>query len=82
LLFGKPLILFAKSFMHHIALNVERMDQKLASEEVAGHKPDYAGYLHWSLQQRAINAINAINAGRPEAKTAVRDVLRRHDWPV
>jgi len=74
--FGKPLILFAKSDMHHIALNVEQMDQKLAFEAIENHKPDYAGYLHWFLQQRAINA------GRPEAKTAIRDVLRGHDWPV
>jgi capsule polysaccharide export protein KpsC/LpsZ len=50
--FGKPLILFAKSYMHHIALNVERMNQKRAFEAVADHKPDYAGYLHRSLQQR------------------------------
>ncbi|WP_296429682.1 hypothetical protein [Yoonia sp.] len=74
--FGKPLILFAKSDAHHIALNVERIGEKLAFEAVLDHKPDYAGYLHWFLQQRAINA------GRPEAKTAIRDVLRDHGWPV
>ena len=74
--FGKPLILFAKSDAHHIALNVDRMGEKLAFEAVLDHKPDYARYLHWFLQQRAINA------GRPEAMTAIRDVLRGHGWPV
>jgi hypothetical protein len=74
--FGKPLILFAKSDAHHIALNVDLMGQERAFEAVADHRPNYAGYLFWFLQQRAINA------GRPEAKTAIRDVLRGHDWPV
>ncbi len=74
--FGKPLILFAKSDAHHIALNVAQMGENLAFDAVADHKPGYAAYLHWFLQKRAINA------GRPEAKAKIRNVLRSHDWPV
>lgn len=74
--FGKPLILFAKSDAHHIALNIDKIGRKLAFEAVVDHKPDYAGYLHWFLQRRAINA------GRPEAKARIRNVLQGHDWPV
>ncbi len=74
--FGKPLILFAKSDFHHIALNVDDIGPKQAFQRVKNHAPDYAAYLFWFLQ------IRAINAGRPEAKTKIRDVLRNHGWPV
>ncbi len=74
--FGKPLILFGKTDFHHIALNVERIGVQTAFARVAAHVPDYAAYLHWFLQMRAINA------GRPEVRTRVRTVLRGHGWPV
>ncbi|MEL6841232.1 MAG: hypothetical protein AAFP85_18250 [Pseudomonadota bacterium] len=74
--FGKPLILFGKADFHHIALNVERIGVDAAFTQVSKHAPDYAGYLHWFLQRRAINA------GRPEARVSIRTVLRTHGWPV
>jgi hypothetical protein len=74
--FGKPLILFAKSDFHHIALNVGDIGAPRAFDRVQSHTPDYAAYLFWFLQVRAINA------GRPEAKKKIRDVLRNHGWPV
>ena len=74
--FGKPLILFAKSDFHHIALNVGDIGATRAFDRVQSHTPDYAAYLFWFLQMRAINA------GRPEAKKKIRDVLRNHGWPV
>ena len=74
--FGKPLILFGKADFHHIALNVQHIGVDAAFEQVDGHLPDYAAYLHWFLQLRAINA------GRPESKTRIRNVLRNHGWPV
>lgn len=74
--FGKPLILFAKSDFHHIALNIDPMGAPRAFAAVADHAPDYAGYLYWFLQDRAINA------GRPEAKEKIRQVLGAHGWPV
>lgn len=74
--FGKPLILFGKADFHHIALNVHDFGVGAAFDAVHQHQPDYAAYLHWFLQQRAINA------GRPDIKTKIRTVLRNHDWPV
>jgi hypothetical protein len=74
--FGKPLILFGKTDFHHIALNVDKLGVAEAFAAVSDHQPDYAAYLHWFLQLRAINA------GRPEVKTKIRTVLRSHGWPV
>lgn len=75
-LFGKPLILFGKSDFHHIALNVADIGVEDAFDRVHGHTPDFAAYLFWFLQRRAINA------GRPEATKKIRNVLRNHGWPV
>jgi len=74
--FGKPLILFGKSDFHHIALNTAEMGAERAFEAVETHDPNYAAYLCWFLQMRAINA------GRPEGKEMIRSVLREHSWPV
>ena len=74
--FGKPLILFGKSDFHHIALNVGQIGAAEAFARVADHRPDYAAYLYWFLQRRAINA------GRPETLQKIRTVLRGHGWPV
>lgn len=74
--FGKPLILFAKSDFHHIALDAEEMGATRAFAQIESHMPDYAAYLYWFLQLRAINA------GRPESKKRIRTVLRSHGWPV
>ncbi|MDP5086697.1 MAG: hypothetical protein NWQ23_14865 [Yoonia sp.] len=74
--FGKPLILFAKTDFHHIALKVAELGVAAAFDQVSQHRPDYAAYLQWFLQQRAINA------GRPEANKKICTVLRGHGWPV
>jgi len=76
LFFGKPLVLFGKADFHHIALNVSEMGVERAIKEAPGHTPDYASYMYWFLQMQAINA------GRPEAKNKIRNVLRGHGWPV
>ncbi len=76
LFFGKPLVLFAKSDFHHIGLNVAELGAARAIQRAPSHTPDYASYLFWFLQQQAINA------GRPEAKNKIRNVLRGHGWPI
>jgi hypothetical protein len=72
----KPLIMFGKSDFHHIGLNVHQLGVTEAFARRADHAPDYAAYLYWFLQKQAINT------GRPETQTHIRDVLLRHDWPV
>lgn len=74
--YGKSLVLFGKSDFHHIALNVDEMGVAEAFAAAPDHSPDFAAYLHWFLQLRAINA------GRPEVRTRIRTVLRGHGWPV
>lgn len=74
--FDKPLILFGQIDFYHIALNVHDMGVAAAFDAVEDHAPDYAAYLHWFLQE------NAINAGRPEAHATIREVLANHGWPV
>lgn len=72
----KPLVLFGKTDFHHIALNVHDMGVANAFAARPDHRPNYAAYLYWFLQERAINA------GRPETPEVIRDVLRGHGWPV
>ncbi|PJI85884.1 capsular polysaccharide biosynthesis protein [Yoonia maricola] len=74
--FGKPVVLFAKSDFHHIALNVADLGPEQAFTAMDDHAPNYAAYLYWFLQLRAINA------GRPEAKKRIAASLRYHGWPV
>ncbi|MGJ8621804.1 MAG: hypothetical protein ACSHW1_03445 [Yoonia sp.] len=74
--FAKPLVLFGKSDFHHIALNVGDMSAQAAIAAAPDHDPDYGTYLHWFLQEQAINA------GRPEAVKTIARVLRGHGWPV
>lgn len=74
--FAKPAILFGKADFHHIALNIEQIGAEQAFDDILGHRPDYAVYLYWFLQLRAINA------GRPEAKKKITNTLRSHGWPV
>ena len=76
LFFGKPVVLCAKADFHHIALNAGEIGIGRALAEAPYHSPDYASYMHWFLQQQAINA------GRPEARNKIRNVLRNHGWPV
>ena len=76
LFFGKPLVLFGKTDCHHIGLSVAELGAAGAIVAAPSHAPDYPSYLYWFLQ------VQAINAGRPEAKTRIRNVLRGHGWPV
>ena len=73
--FEKPAVLCARVDFHHIAADAGRLGIAEALR-VAAARPDYAGYLHWFWQQRAINA------GRPEAEARIRAALARAGWPV
>lgn len=74
--FGKPVILFGKSDFHHIALKVSQFGIEQAFQQVQDHAPNYAAYVYWFLQLRAINA------GRPECTKKISNLLRNHGWPV
>ena len=72
--FHKPLVLFGKSDFHHIALNVDDMGARAAIKAAPDHRPDFAAYVYWFLQQRSISA------GRPDAKSAIRRRFVEHGW--
>ncbi|MDQ2094324.1 hypothetical protein [Rhodalgimonas zhirmunskyi] len=72
----KPLVLFAGVDFHHIAARVSEIGAKRAIKGAPAMRPDFARYLYWFWQERAINA------GRPEAKTRIAERLRGFGWPV
>ncbi|MWD27172.1 hypothetical protein E0K89_006770 [Aquicoccus sp. SCR17] len=74
--FGKPAVLFAGIDFHHIASNVADLGVAEAFRQAEASRPDYAGYLHWFWQQRAINA------GREDAEARIAQRLRRFGWDL
>ncbi len=76
LFFEKPSILFAAADFHHVAANVADTGVEGAFEMILSHKPDYAAYAHWFLQEMCINA------GRPEARKKIEAALVKAGWPM
>ena len=74
--FDKPLILFAETDFHHIALNVSKTGVAEAFAAVPDYSPDCAAYLYWFLQEQAINA------GRDRCQETIQSVFQYHGWPV
>ncbi len=73
--FQKPAVLFAKIDFAHIAADAATMGADAAIRSVMDLRPDYAGYIHWFLQQMSINA------GRPEADARIAERFRKAGWP-
>lgn len=71
---GKPAVLFAQVDFHHIALKAADLGACAALDALPGHRPDFAGYLHWFLGQ-------AIDAMAPDAEAQIRRALIRCGWP-
>lgn len=76
ILFGKPMILFARADFHHIAANVHTLGVQGAFTAVHGMVHDSAAYLWWFWQKMAINA------GRPEAEDQIHAAFQRAGWPI
>lgn len=74
--FGKPAVLFGRIDFHHIAANVHDLGVDDALRIGPDLKPDYARYIHWFWQEMSINA------GHPQAREKIRDILQRAGWPV
>ncbi|MCT8158594.1 hypothetical protein [Pseudoruegeria sp. SHC-113] len=71
----KPAILFGQIDFHHIAVSAAT-DPEAAFARILSHSPDYDRYLHWFLQEKAINA------GRPDAKAQILTTLRARGWEI
>lgn len=74
--FAKPALLFAEIDFHHITASVPHLGLDEAFYRVQRLTPDYNGYLHWFLQDQAINA------GRPDCEDKILASLRRGGWPI
>jgi hypothetical protein len=72
----KPALLFGKIDFHHIAASVPRDGLDTAMARLADPPPDFARYLFWFFQRRALNH------WRPEFPDRLRERLRAAGWPV
>ena len=61
---------------HHIALNVAELGTDRALADAPGHRPDFAGYLHWFLREQSMDMMAA------DADERLLAAMRRGGWPV
>jgi len=73
-LFGKPVVLFARSDLHHIAANVLELGAETAITRAPAMAPAYDAYLWWFLHDQSINA------AMPDTETQIEATLLRHGW--
>ena len=76
LILQKPVVLFGQVDFHHIGLNVADLGAEQALAAAPDHRPPFAPYLFWFLQQQSIN-MTAENAD-----LRILSALKRAGWPV
>jgi len=72
--FRKPVVLFGRSDLHHIAANVAELGAEHAIAQAPLLRPSFDEYLWWVLHDQSINA------AMPEAEQQIESALRRHGW--
>ncbi len=72
----KPAVTFAAIDFHHIAAPVADLGVADAFQAVLGPPPAFDRYIHWFLQE------NAINGGRDDAQARILARAARFGWPV
>ena len=75
-LLTRPVVLFAQSDFHHIALNVADMGTEEALDYAPVHKAEYARYLYWLLREQAIDAM------APYAGERILKAMKKGGWPL
>lgn len=75
-LLARPVVLFAQSDFHHIALNVADMGVAEALDYAPAHKAEYAKYLYWRLHEQAIDAM------APYAEERICNAMKKGGWPI
>ncbi|MBA4490990.1 hypothetical protein [Paracoccus sp. S1E-3] len=75
-LLARPVVLFAQSDFHHIALNVAEIGAAKALDRAPTHKADYAKYLYWRLHHQAIDAM------APSADARIIMAMKKGGWPL
>ncbi|MDO5603801.1 MAG: hypothetical protein Q4G25_01435 [Paracoccus sp. (in: a-proteobacteria)] len=75
-LLARPVVLFAQTDFHHIALNVADTGVARALEQAPGHRAHYAKYLWWFLRRQAIDAM------APDADLHILAAMKKGGWPI
>ncbi|MBU2957192.1 hypothetical protein Q4511_09105 [Paracoccus sp. 1_MG-2023] len=76
LILGKPLVLFAQSDFHHVALNAADLGADPAIAMAAGHAPPTDKFLDWFLRR------NSLDMMAPDADDRLLSAMKKGGWPV
>lgn len=76
LILGKPVVLFAQSDYHHVALNVAQLGADEALERAAAHRPPTERFLDWFLRRTSLDMMAA------DADARLLAAMKKGGWPV
>ena len=76
LILGKPVVLFAQSDYHHVALNAAALGPDRAIAQAPGHAPPVARFLDWFLRRTSLDMM------APDADDRLLSAMRKGGWPV
>ena len=76
LILGKPVVLFAQSDYHHVALNVAELGAEAALARAAAHRPPVEKFLDWFLRRTSLDMMAA------DADARMLVAMKKGGWPV
>lgn len=76
LILGKPVVLFAQSDFHHVALNVSQLGAEQALALASDHRPQTERFLDWFLRRTSLDMMAA------DADERLLSAMRKGGWPV
>lgn len=76
LILGKPVVLFAQSDYHHVALNVAELGAEAALARAAAHRPPVEKFLDWFLRRTSLDMMAA------DADARLVAAMKKGGWPV
>ncbi|SCY24892.1 hypothetical protein [Paracoccus tibetensis] len=76
LILGKPVVLFAQSDYHHVALNVAQLGAAEALAQAAAHQPPTERFLDWFLRRTSLDMMAA------DADARLLAAMTKGGWPV
>ncbi|MGZ3215037.1 hypothetical protein [Paracoccus sp. T5] len=76
LILSKPVVLFALSDYHHVALNAGQIGAPAALERAADHAPPTDKFLDWFLRRSSLDMM------APDADDRMITAMKKGGWPV
>ncbi|QBX35882.1 hypothetical protein E4191_15170 [Paracoccus liaowanqingii] len=76
LILGKPVVLYAQSDYHHVALNAGRLGADKALARAPDHAPPTEKYLDWFLRRTSLDMM------APDADDRLLAAMKKGGWPV